>query len=132
VFYYLLTHTSIYKRLQVEIDGAYSRSGDGDRVDPALLAELSYLNAVMYVYFYLCFLHDIDQRLILPWPHSNETLRLQPAVPNGVQRRLPFGGESVVMADCYVPPGTTVQIPSYSSEHFLIRRHPDNQSTLRA
>jgi hypothetical protein len=49
VFYYLLTHIEAYKRLQVEIDGAYAKSGDGERVDPALLADLPFLNAVMYV-----------------------------------------------------------------------------------
>jgi hypothetical protein len=75
----------------------------------------------MYGYFYLLLLYVYRSTSDPPLSYSNETLRLQPAVPNSVQRRLPFESEGVMVADCFVPPGTTVQIPSYSSEHPLSR-----------
>ncbi|EIN09211.1 cytochrome P450 [Punctularia strigosozonata HHB-11173 SS5] len=90
-FYYLLTHPPVYRRLQGEVDAAYANSGDGENVDPAVLSEMPYLNAVI-----------------------NETLRMQPALPNGVQRRKPFGSGDITVGAYRIPAGTTVQIPSYS------------------
>lgn len=52
MFYYLLSHRNVYKRLQQEIDihllgGTHSESQSGDPFDPTALAQLPYLNAVM-------------------------------------------------------------------------------------
>jgi cytochrome P450 len=50
---------------------------------------------------------------------SFETLRLCPAVPNGVQRTPPPHGGPVPVAGHVVPVGTTVQIPTWSREYLF-------------
>lgn len=46
IFYFLMSHPTVYKRLQAEVDGL------GDKLtDCSAQAQLSYLNAVMYVAF---------------------------------------------------------------------------------
>jgi cytochrome P450 len=87
--FYLISHPASMARLREELDGT---APPGEDVPPEALSELPYLQAVL-----------------------NETLRLQPAVPNGVQRTPPPEGGPVVVAGYVVPVGTAVQIPTWSS-----------------
>ena len=48
VFFYLLTNPDVFRRLRAELDEAFP-PGEGDPFDFTRLAELPYLNAVMYV-----------------------------------------------------------------------------------
>jgi cytochrome P450 len=73
--FYLIQHPAVLSRLRRELDVA---AGEGSPYDAQLdtdLASLKYLQAVI-----------------------NETMRLQPAVPNGVQRVPPSDAGSVVIA----------------------------------
>ncbi|EIN08535.1 cytochrome P450 [Punctularia strigosozonata HHB-11173 SS5] len=93
-FFYLLTHPAVFASLRAELDGATPPGTDAP--PPSVLADLPLLNAVI-----------------------NETLRLQPAIPAGVQRVRPDDADGIVIGDAgelgaYVPPGTTVQIPTWS------------------
>jgi cytochrome P450 len=69
---YLLAHPACMDRLRAEVDAAAGEDAD---VPSDRLVELKYLQAVL-----------------------NETLRLQPAVPNGVQRTPPPAGGPVIVA----------------------------------
>ncbi|KAF8516666.1 cytochrome P450 [Gautieria morchelliformis] len=89
LFYYLMSHSKAYARLRAEIDTAVP--SEASVLDAGLLSELPYLNAVI-----------------------DETLRLQPAVPNGVQRVPPPGSRDTLIAGHLVPPSTTVQTSTYS------------------
>ncbi|KAJ4476395.1 cytochrome P450 [Lentinula edodes] len=95
-FFYLLSYPDTLSRLTSEIDAL------NDDLNPNALAGLPYLNAVL-----------------------NETLRLQPVVPNGVQRVLLPGpsGKGVVVDDRYIPPRTNLQISPY-----CVQRDPLNFS----
>jgi cytochrome P450 len=78
--YYLMTHPDCMSRLRAELDCA---AGEGTAYDIDIeedkLVDLKYLQAVI-----------------------NETLRLQPALPNGAQRMPPHNGGPVVVAGQYV------------------------------
>lgn len=50
LFYYLLSNLEVLNKLQKEVD-AYFPAGEGEPFDPAKLAGMPYLNAVMYVQF---------------------------------------------------------------------------------
>ena len=59
MFYYLLTHPQCYQRLRDEVDEAFP-PGEVEPFDGTKLAELKYLNAVMYaVSSGLCFSFDL-------------------------------------------------------------------------
>jgi cytochrome P450 len=78
--FYLITHPQCMTRLRAELDqlAGNDSSIDGsesDSLDLSKLSELKYLQAVI-----------------------NETLRLMPAVPNGVQRTYPQGNDPVLVA----------------------------------
>jgi len=89
IFYYLLSYPPVLTRLREELE---SKLPPGDEYpDMTLLGQLPFLNAVI-----------------------NETLRLQPATPTGLQRTPPADSNGVVIGQIVIPPGTTVQIPIWS------------------
>ncbi|KAJ4469256.1 cytochrome P450 [Lentinula aciculospora] len=96
--FYLLSYPDTLSRLKAEIDAACTTTD----FNPNVLAGLPYLNAVL-----------------------NETLRLQPVVPNGVQRVLLPGpvGQGEVVNNRYIPPQTNLQISTY-----CVQRDPANFS----
>ena len=49
VFFYLLSNPDTYERLKSEVDEYFPREG-GDAVSGTVLAEMPFLNAVMYDY----------------------------------------------------------------------------------
>jgi cytochrome P450 len=74
--YYLMSQPSSFARLRAELDQASGSPMAYDQlIDPVNLVDLKYLQAVI-----------------------NETLRLQPAVPNGVQRISPANKGDVPLA----------------------------------
>jgi cytochrome P450 len=77
MLFYLIQHPHQLRRLRAELDAA---AGGGSTYDIDVgsdrLVELKFLQAVI-----------------------NETLRLQPAIPNGVQRTAPKEGGPVIVAD---------------------------------
>jgi cytochrome P450 len=80
VLFYLMTHPTCFQRLRAELDAASGGDTIYDApIEAATLAGLKYLEAVI-----------------------NETLRLQPAVPTGVQRVPPADGGPVMVAGQYV------------------------------
>jgi hypothetical protein len=101
VIYYLITHPTVFARLRAELDAAVGGEG---LIDTSLeldqLGELKYLQAVI-----------------------DETLRLQPAIPNGVQRTAHNNQGPLSVAGYIIPPGTSVQIPTWSREslHLTVR-----------
>ncbi|KAK7042168.1 cytochrome P450 [Favolaschia claudopus] len=90
-FFFLLTHPASYKRLQLEIDQAFPL-GSKEPTDPALLANLPYLNAVI-----------------------KESLRLLPPLPTSMQRApTPGSGSKVIAPNFVVSEGTSIIVPPYS------------------
>lgn len=49
MFYYLLTHRQCYSNLRAEVDATFPPGEEIGRNDGTKLAEMKYLNAVMYV-----------------------------------------------------------------------------------
>lgn len=89
-FFYLLTNPVIFTRLRQDLEENIPR--DVEVVSSSALSKLPFLNAVI-----------------------NETLQLQPPVPNGVQHIPPPSSGFVTIGDIIVPPDTTVQVPFYGS-----------------
>jgi cytochrome P450 len=77
--FYLTTHPETANRLRAELDAAAGEGVGYDNLEVDRLVDLKYLQAVI-----------------------NETLRLQPATPNGAQRLPPPEGGPVVVAGQYV------------------------------
>ncbi|KIW12678.1 hypothetical protein PV08_09956 [Exophiala spinifera] len=86
MFFELAMHPEYASMIQKELEEALTSSAEPDAV---ALRKLSFLNAVI-----------------------DETLRLHPPVPSGVQRMTP--PEGMTIADVYIPGDTIVQIPSYT------------------
>ncbi|KIJ45954.1 hypothetical protein M422DRAFT_778700 [Sphaerobolus stellatus SS14] len=95
LFFFLLTNPDVYAKLQAEVDREFPKGADVFAASSSSVTRsMQYLNAVI-----------------------NETLRLRPAVPSGINRRLPKGTGGVMLGDKYIPEGTTVQIAAYSVHH---------------
>ncbi|TFK36463.1 high nitrogen upregulated cytochrome P450 monooxygenase 2 [Crucibulum laeve] len=89
--YYLLSHPEYYSRLQKEIAHAVGPATELSLIDLSKLSALSFLNAVI-----------------------NETLRLQPAVPTGLQRAPAIGSGGKLLGSIFIPEGTAVTVPPYA------------------
>ncbi|KAH6967869.1 cytochrome P450 [Ilyonectria sp. MPI-CAGE-AT-0026] len=85
-FFELATHKSQIRTLQLEIDEYFSQR---DKVDAHSLSKLSHLNALI-----------------------DETLRLHPPVPSGLQRVTP--PEGLMIGKTRVPGNTIVQVPLHT------------------
>ncbi|KAH9057217.1 high nitrogen upregulated cytochrome P450 monooxygenase 2 [Lactarius vividus] len=105
VLYYLLCNPAAYERLQAEVDGAFP-SGE-EPLDATKLTNL--------------------QGLIFTATNSNETLRLQPPVPSGSQRRVDKGKGAKVLGNLIIPEETQLYLHTYS-----IHRDPRNFHTPEA
>jgi cytochrome P450 len=86
-FYYLARYPETYKRLQQETDKVFP-GGDKDW-NYTRIANLPYLDAII-----------------------NETLRLKPAVPSGVQRETPVVG--IDIDELHIPGKVLVRVPLYA------------------
>ncbi|KAI9447482.1 high nitrogen upregulated cytochrome P450 monooxygenase 2 [Lactarius indigo] len=97
--YYLVRNPVVYERLQAEVDGAFP-SGE-EPLDVAKLSQMEWLNGCV-----------------------NETLRLQPPVPSGSQRRVDKGKGPKVLGNLIIPEETQLCLHTYS-----IHRDPRNFHT---
>lgn len=98
--YLLLTHAPVYERLVAEIRTSHASEGE---ITLASTHKLEYLDAVI-----------------------TETLRIYPPVAIALPRRVP-GSKGEVIADAFVPAGTTVGVHPYAAFH-----HPANFSRPEA
>lgn len=90
----LALHRDVATKLQKEVDEYYSQH---EGPDHHALSKLPYLQAAI-----------------------NETLRLYPGVPSGVQRKTPPKGLQV--GHTFIPGDTVVQVPLYTlfrGEHYI-------------
>lgn len=87
LFYQLALYPDCAKKLQQEVDELFA--AEAGEVTVGALTKLQYLDAVI-----------------------NETLRLHPPVPSGVQRMTP--PEGLRIGDTFVPGNTIVQVPSHT------------------
>ncbi|KAK7029018.1 hypothetical protein VNI00_014728 [Paramarasmius palmivorus] len=91
VFFFLVSSTKVFHRLRTELDELNCHTD----ATAAELANLPYLNAVI-----------------------NESLRLQPLAPNGLQRVLTNeNGAGEMVNGYYIPPMTNVQVSHYCIHH---------------
>ncbi|PWY67989.1 benzoate 4-monooxygenase cytochrome P450 [Aspergillus sclerotioniger CBS 115572] len=87
--YYILTHAEVYKRLVVEIRGAFSTY---EQIEFSALTRLPYLNAVL-----------------------QETLRIYPPVAVTLPRVVPANG--AIIDGQFVPAGVTVGVNHFACYH---------------
>lgn len=117
LFYHFATHPDVYETLQAEVDALFeSSAGQGasleaeseDPVDAAALAKLPYLQACI-----------------------DESLRLMPPVPSGLQRQTPPQGLQV--GDVWIPGNTIVMTPTYTlnrgESSFIVSGKDSNMQT---
>ncbi|KAJ7637018.1 high nitrogen upregulated cytochrome P450 monooxygenase 2 [Roridomyces roridus] len=92
IFFYLLSEQTILEGLRNEIDDAFPPNQPRRPMDDiSQLATLPLLNAII-----------------------NETLRLQPPVPTGIQRTPVAGSGGRAIGSIFVPEGTAINIPPYA------------------
>ncbi|KAI5120330.1 hypothetical protein M0805_000390 [Coniferiporia weirii] len=89
LFFHLLSNLDALARLRTELEEAFPPE-EGNTLDFTKLAELPFLNAVI-----------------------NETLRLQPPVPTGLQRAPAVGAGSRRVGHHVISEGTAVNLPPY-------------------
>lgn len=82
----LVTHPEACKKLQNEVDEFFAQNEGPEHM---ALSKLKYLQAVV-----------------------DESMRLHPAVPSGVQRITP--PEGMTIDETFIPGNTIVQIPTYT------------------
>lgn len=87
LFYHLATHPEVYTQLQAEVDEFFTEL-DADTFESNSLAKLPYLQACI-----------------------DESLRLFPPVPSGLQRQTPPQG--IRIGDREIPGNTIVMTPTY-------------------
>lgn len=90
--YYLLRNPDRLARLQEEVRGGLSGAGEDGAVSYASVARLPYLLAVI-----------------------NESLRIHPSLPAGINRVVPQGG--ALIDGRYVAEGTILQVPHWAAFH---------------
>lgn len=86
LFFELATNKKACETLQAEID---ERFAEGQSIDHASLAKMKYLQACI-----------------------DESLRLHPPVPSGLQRMTPR--EGLQIGETFIPGDTIIQIPTYT------------------
>lgn len=100
LFYLLATNKDECKKLQEEIDNLFSSSS---HLNHSSFAKLTYLQACI-----------------------DETLRLFPPVPSGLQRMTP--PEGLRVGDIFIPGDTIVTVPSYTlyrgMQHHMMSKLP--------
>ncbi|KAH8649991.1 benzoate 4-monooxygenase cytochrome P450 [Xylariales sp. PMI_506] len=87
MFFELVSDPKILHKLQQEVDQLFDST---EKVDAVSLSTLRYMDAVI-----------------------NETLRLHPPVPSGVQRMTP--AEGLTVGTTFIPGNTIVQIPTHTT-----------------
>jgi cytochrome P450 len=89
--YYLLSNPKDLAKLSAEIQEFFPPNSDGTTtIEMSKLSGMSWLNAII-----------------------NETLRLQPPVPSGLQRAPAAGSGGKMIGSHYIKEGTAVLVPSY-------------------
>lgn len=86
MFFELSQNPKALQALQKEVDDLYATT---ENIDAITLSKLRYMDAVI-----------------------NETLRLHPPVPSGLQRMTP--PEGLQIDQTFIPGNTILQIPSYT------------------
>lgn len=86
LFFELATHPTVLKSLQEELDAHFFNGG-----------ELSYPSLSKLRYLQACI---------------NETLRMHPAIPSGLQRMTP--PEGLRIGDIWIPGNTIVKVPTHT------------------
>lgn len=86
MFFELSQNSKALQALQKEVDDLYAST---ENIDAITLSKLRYMDAVI-----------------------NETLRLHPPVPSGLQRMTP--PEGLQIDQTFIPGNTILQIPSYT------------------
>ncbi|CBF80338.1 protein CYP671A1 [Aspergillus nidulans FGSC A4] len=114
-FYYLAKHPAVYKKLQAELDNAFSSGKQSPKINNETLRKLPYLEAII-----------------------NETLRLKPAVPSGQPRQTPPQGLQI--DEVWMPGDTIIIVPQYviqrddryfpSGDEFIPERWLDEKDSL--
>ncbi|THU84459.1 high nitrogen upregulated cytochrome P450 monooxygenase 2 [Dendrothele bispora CBS 962.96] len=91
VVYYLLANPEYLKILQQELNQAFPSLQDGTMpLEHEVLTELPWLNAII-----------------------NETMRLQPILPTGLQRAPEKGSGGKMVGSHFIKEGTAIQVPIY-------------------
>ncbi|KAH9056336.1 cytochrome P450 [Lactarius vividus] len=117
VLYCLLCNPSAYERLQAEVDEAFP-SGE----EPLDVTKLSQMEWPKWLHVGCAHVEANLEESIFAAVDSNETLRLQPPVPSGSQRRVDKGKGTKIISE----------EPQLSLHTYSIHRDPRNFHTAEA